>query len=69
MLELGVSEPYAKLLYWGARLGGPKWEERNVFGNSPKDVQKSARKLGQTISPEQIEERSATIKDRIGAPR
>jgi hypothetical protein len=27
MLELGVSEDYAKLLYWGVRIGGPRWKQ------------------------------------------
>jgi hypothetical protein len=34
MLELGVSETYAKLLYWGVRLGGPKWDERRFSADS-----------------------------------
>jgi hypothetical protein len=27
MIDSGVSEHYAKLLYYGVRLGGPRWEE------------------------------------------
>ena len=34
MRKLGVSDLYAKLLYWGVRLGGPKWNERSFYARS-----------------------------------
>jgi Protein of unknown function (DUF1353) len=34
MMAEGVSENYAKLLYWGVRLGGPKWQEEEVFADT-----------------------------------
>ena len=38
MIDKGVGEHYAKLLYWGVRLGGPKWKETTVTASSPEDV-------------------------------
>jgi Protein of unknown function (DUF1353) len=42
MRALGVSEEYAKLLYWGVRIGGPKWQEQVISGPSIKDLQRKA---------------------------
>jgi hypothetical protein len=41
MRELGVSENYAKLLYWGVRIGGPRWDETvkgGGLGHGPRTV-------------------------------
>jgi hypothetical protein len=45
MLALGVSEEYAKILYWGVRLGGPKWEPRVVEEDSVPQLEDKAKKL------------------------
>lgn len=34
MRELGVGDDYAKVLYWGVRLGGPKWTEEVIKAGS-----------------------------------
>lgn len=45
MRASGVSENYALLLYWGVRLGGPKWKEVTVDGGTPNEVQANATAL------------------------
>lgn len=45
MRALGVSDDYAKLLYWGVRVGGPRWEETST------DYTASARKGKKGLAP------------------
>lgn len=40
MRALGVSDDYAKAMYWGVRIGGPKWQEQVVSGESLGDLKR-----------------------------
>jgi hypothetical protein len=42
MRRLGVSDNYAKLLYWGVRIGGPKWQEQILTAKSRAEIDQDA---------------------------
>lgn len=56
MRRLGVSDSYAKLLYWGVRLGGPRWGYQIIYGDTPGEVQNRIQSMtGTHIDPALIE--------------
>jgi hypothetical protein len=49
MIDLGVDENYAKLLYYGVRLGGPRWKLETASARSMDDLEYEVRTAGGTI--------------------
>jgi hypothetical protein len=43
MRAKGVSEDYAKVLYWGVRIGGPRWKETSLQDPSLAELKKRMR--------------------------
>jgi hypothetical protein len=65
MLALGVRDDYAKILYWGVRLGGPKWTEQVVEASSVGELRIQAKnQTGRPLNEASINE----IHHGIGLP-
>jgi hypothetical protein len=57
MRSLGVSQNYALLLYWGVRVGGPKWVSRVIEGTSPEEVKQHVQgATGKQLDNSQIQQ-------------
>lgn len=62
MRALGVSDDYAKLLYWGVRLGGPKWKEETFEAASIAKLKEKAESAsGKRLNRSQIGDVSHAI--------
>jgi len=49
MLDLGVNERYAKILYWGVLTGGPRWQPTILMASSREDLSRQIQDLHASV--------------------